>query len=125
MKELGDRIKYLREKLNWTQPQLSEKTNLSTVQLSRYETNDRKPDPEALHKLADALDTSADYLLGRTDDPSPTKEKTVQVIDDSRVGRAFLGGADKYSEEELDLARAAGKAAVEAYRKAQQKNSQK
>ncbi|HLT41992.1 MAG TPA: helix-turn-helix transcriptional regulator [Sphingobacteriaceae bacterium] len=118
MKELGDRIKYLREKLNWTQPQLSEKTKLSTVQLSRYETNDRKPDPEALHKLADALDTNADYLLGRTDDPSPMPKK-------SSGGRAFLGGPNQYTEEELEIAELAAQAAIEAWRKSKANKNNK
>ncbi|WP_139995496.1 helix-turn-helix domain-containing protein [Paenibacillus paridis] len=124
MLELGDRIKYLREKLNWTQPQLCERTGLTKVQLSRYETNDRKPDPDALKKLVDAVDTNADYLLGRTHDPSPNNSAVIESSY-SNVGRAFLGGADKYSEEELDLARAAAKAAVEDYRKAQKKRDAK
>lgn len=125
MLELGDRIKYLREKLNWTQPQLCERTGLTKVQLSRYETNDRKPDPDALKKLVDALDTNADYLLGRTNDPSSSNSSTNSESSNSNVGRAFLGGTDKYSEEELDLARAAATAAVEAYRKAQKKREEK
>jgi hypothetical protein len=41
------------------------------------------------------------------DDPSGTVKK------EPAAGRAFLGGADKYTEEELAIA----KAAIEAYRK--------
>jgi len=121
MMELGDRIKYLREKLNWTQQQLCEKTGLTKVQLSRYETNDRKPDPDALKRIVDALDTSGDYLLGRTDNPASTSSSNSKEVTSTNAGRAFLGGADKYSEEELDLAEAAAKAAVEAFRKAQKR----
>ncbi|WP_025682765.1 helix-turn-helix domain-containing protein [Paenibacillus maysiensis] len=67
MQTLGDRIKYLREKRAITQKELAKKTGLTIVQLSRYETNTRKPDPESLKCLADALETTSDYLIGRTD----------------------------------------------------------
>lgn len=73
MKNLGGRIKYLRERQGVTQKDLAAKTLLTVVQLSRYETNDRKPDPDSLKKIADALDTTADYLLGRINNPSPIK----------------------------------------------------
>ncbi|GIQ67397.1 helix-turn-helix domain-containing protein [Xylanibacillus composti] len=73
MANLGDRIKHLREKLKFTQKDLSKKTGLTIVQVSRYENNERKPDPEALSALVDALETNADYLLCRTDDPSSSK----------------------------------------------------
>lgn len=70
VKTLGDRIKHLREKKEITQKDLAQKTGLTIVQLSRYETNDRKPDPDSLKKIADSLDTSTDYLLGRINDPN-------------------------------------------------------
>ncbi len=96
MLELGDRIKYLREKLNWTQQQLCDKTGLTKVQLSRYETNDRKPDPDALKRIVDALDTSGDYLLGRTDDPNPLKMVA--------SGRAYRDGGKGWTEDEIQAA---------------------
>ncbi|OME69657.1 helix-turn-helix domain-containing protein [Paenibacillus peoriae] len=66
MQTLGDRIKYLREKRAITQKELAKKTGLTIVQLSRYETDTRKPDPESLKSLADALETTSDFLIGRT-----------------------------------------------------------
>ncbi|WP_136604623.1 helix-turn-helix domain-containing protein [Paenibacillus dokdonensis] len=74
MQSLGERIKHLREKRNITQKDLAVKTGLTVVQLSRYETNDRKPDPDSLKMLADVLETTGDYLLGRTNDPSTPHE---------------------------------------------------
>lgn len=78
MQNLGDRIKYLREKKNLVQKELAEKAGLTIVQLSRYETNDRKPDPDSLKRLADALDTNGDYLLGRTNDSSPIRTSNLE-----------------------------------------------
>src|SRR5690606_2312661 len=76
MINLGERIKKLREKKKLTQKDLSKVTGLTVVQISRYETNERKPDPDALNSLVDALDTNADYLLGRTHDPSSSNQQT-------------------------------------------------
>ncbi|MNI72290.1 HTH-type transcriptional regulator ImmR [compost metagenome] len=69
MSTLGERIKHLRELKGLSQKDLSEKTQLTIVQLSRYETNHRKPDPDALSRLVTVLETSADYLIGLNSEP--------------------------------------------------------
>ena len=94
MSTLGDRIKYLREKKNITQKNLAVECGLTVVQLSRYETNDRKPDPESLRRLADAFDTSGDYLLGRTNDPTSLCQRETNM--------SFNGESDKYSKDEIE-----------------------
>lgn len=94
MQTLGDRIKYLREKKNIIQKDLAAKCGLTIVQLSRYETNDRKPDPDALKSLVDALDTNGNYLLGLTDDPSPYRKET---------NMSFYGGPGKYTSTEIEV----------------------
>ncbi|MEK5239054.1 helix-turn-helix transcriptional regulator [Paenibacillus sp. FSL L8-0470] len=99
MRTLGDRIKYLREKKNIIQKDLAASSGLTVVQLSRYETNDRKPDPESLRRLADALDTSGDYLLGRTNDPAPLNQRETNM--------SFYGGPDKFSKDEIEEMEAA------------------
>lgn len=98
MQTLGGRIKNLREKKNIKQKDLAQFSGLTIVQLSRYETDDRKPDPEALKNIADALDTSVDYLLGRTNDPSPVRKET---------NMSFYGGPDKYTPDEIEEMEAA------------------
>jgi transcriptional regulator with XRE-family HTH domain len=45
----------------------------STVSL--YENDKRSPDYATLNKLAEYLETSTDYLLGRTDDSRPLSDK--------------------------------------------------
>jgi transcriptional regulator with XRE-family HTH domain len=110
---LGSRLKKLREKFNMSQIRVAEKLSISNVQLSRYESDDRKPEPELLAKLADLYETTTDYITGRTDDPSPTSFKG--------TGFAYYGGGKDLTPEELAIARAAAdaaaKAAVEGYRK--------
>lgn len=109
MLTLGDRIKHLREVKNITQKDLAAKAGLTIVQLSRYETNDRKPDPESLRKIVDALDTNGDYLLGRTDNPAPMKEEQANM--------SFFGGPEAYTADEIAMM----EAALKAYREQKKK----
>ena len=48
-----------------TQEELAEKADISRVMISRYETGAVIPTVDVLIALADALDISIDYLLGR------------------------------------------------------------
>ncbi|MCA1293693.1 helix-turn-helix domain-containing protein [Paenibacillus sp. alder61] len=109
MQSLGDRIKFLREKKNMTQKDLAAAAGLTVVQLSRYETGDRKPDPEALRGIADALDSSADYLLGRTEAPSESYDKGASL--------SFYGGPEAYTSDEIAMM----EAALKAYREQKKK----
>ena len=106
MPDLGDRIKHCREKLGLTQKELAKKADLSVVQLSRYETNARKPDPDALKQLADSLDVSVDYLLGRA----------------HTGGVSFLGGPDEYTKEEIEYAKESIRTLRETLRKMREEN---
>lgn len=69
MYSLGDRIKSLRERNGISQKDFAKKINVSNVVLSRYESNERKPDYDTLQLIADYFEVTTDYLLGRTDFP--------------------------------------------------------
>lgn len=60
-------MKQLREAKNLTQLRLAMELNVSQETISGYEIGKAVPPAEMLVKLADALDTSVDYILGRTD----------------------------------------------------------
>jgi transcriptional regulator with XRE-family HTH domain len=64
---LGSRIRFLRDERNLSQLEMARQLNISNAQLSRYESGDRKPDPEMIVQIADFLNVSTDYLLGRTE----------------------------------------------------------
>lgn len=66
MSELPARLKTMRALRGLTQRQLAKKMNVSPSTIALYETGDRNPDPQMLKRLADCLDCSVDYLLGRT-----------------------------------------------------------
>lgn len=63
--KIGNRIAELREQKGWTQEELSTLIGISRGALSHYEKSRRKPDFETLTQLADILEVSIDYLIGR------------------------------------------------------------
>ena len=67
MSSLGQRIKLRRKQLGLTQKELGYKVNLTEFNVSKYEREATKPDVETLYRIAEALDCSIDYLLGKTD----------------------------------------------------------
>lgn len=58
-------IKIARIKQGLTQHQLAEKLGVTNNDISRYETGRMKPSLEKLVILADVLNVTTDYLLGR------------------------------------------------------------
>lgn len=67
----GDRFRKLREENGYTHEELSELLGMSQKQIWRYENGKTDPSSETVTKIAKTLNTSADYLLGLTDDQSP------------------------------------------------------
>jgi transcriptional regulator with XRE-family HTH domain len=59
---LGKRIGSCRERLGWTQKRLAEEAGISVTFLSELENEKRMPGADVLLRLADALQTSLDYL---------------------------------------------------------------
>lgn len=69
MSILSERIKDRRQKLNLNQEELADLVGISRNVLSSYESGRNVPPGNTLVPLADALKSSVDYLLGRSDDP--------------------------------------------------------
>ena len=61
-KEMGERIKDAREKVNMTQHELYEKTGISTTQISAYENGKKSIGLQTLANIANALNVSIDEL---------------------------------------------------------------
>lgn len=66
----GERLRYLRNKRGYTQEQLADALNIGNKQIWRYENEETRPDGLTIARIAKALDTTTDYLLGLTDDPT-------------------------------------------------------
>ena len=71
MNTLGDRIKQLRNSKDLTQEGLSQMLGMTKQAISGWERNVASPDYKQLCHIADLFNVSVDYLLTRTDFPSP------------------------------------------------------
>lgn len=71
-----ERLKELRTKKGLTQEALSASLDIPESTIRRLESSDEGlPRRERLERIADFFDVQVDYLLGRTDDPSPSEKK--------------------------------------------------
>jgi transcriptional regulator with XRE-family HTH domain len=78
---LGSRIIELRKNKNWSQSDLAVKVGVSYAQIGRYETKDAQPPAQVLKKIADALDSTVDYLLnGNIEDKAKASLQDAEVI---------------------------------------------
>ncbi len=68
MVNYGKRIKELREGLGLSQDELASRIGTSQRQVSFYENGKNEPTAHVLDALASVLNTTSDYLLGRSDD---------------------------------------------------------
>ena len=67
------RLEELRVDQDKTQIEIAEYLDLNREVYRRYEKGIREVPVWALLKLAELYRTSTDYILGRTDDPSPPR----------------------------------------------------
>jgi transcriptional regulator with XRE-family HTH domain len=75
-KSVGARIKQLRKQRGWTQKELAKHLEGSYQQLNKYESGIHAPPLDKLVQLADALNTTIDYLItGQTPDETPLHNK--------------------------------------------------
>lgn len=69
MKEVVERLRYLRESVKLSQVKMAEVVGVKQSSLNRYELNQASPTFETLTRYADYFDVSMDYIFGRTDNP--------------------------------------------------------
>lgn len=74
---IGQNIAFYRKKVGLTQEELSEKMNVTSQAVSKWENDLSYPDPTAFGKLAKILETTADNLLnGETELPNVSLSET-------------------------------------------------
>ncbi|AXU28024.1 helix-turn-helix domain-containing protein [Clostridioides difficile] len=102
MESLGDRIANLRKELDINQKELATKVGITEASLSRYENNLREPKSEIIVRLAKALETSTDYLLGVNENTKISKEDKL-IIENLSVSEKTKKLLEKiYSLEKED-----------------------
>lgn len=68
---IGARIRALREAKGWSGQQLGDVFGISRSSVSDWERGATRPDPDKFVRLASALNTTVEYLLGNSDSKSP------------------------------------------------------
>lgn len=63
----GEKIATIRKKKGLSQEELAKKVGIISVTIGRYERDEIKPSIDTAAKIAEALDTSLDYLVGNSD----------------------------------------------------------
>ena len=69
MEILGQRLLLLRKQKGLAQKDVAEAVGISFNSYCRYEKNEREPMAPTIAALADFFGVSANYLLGRTEQP--------------------------------------------------------
>lgn len=69
---------------NITQKQLADGIGVSTGNISDWKSGRSSPNIEVLPKIADYLNCSVDYLLGRTDNPQAHESGSIELSEDKQ-----------------------------------------
>ncbi len=67
MRDLGEKLKKLRESRKWSQEYLAKRAGVTKSAISTYEQGVRTPSSDVLCAFAKAFGVSADFLLGLTE----------------------------------------------------------
>lgn len=74
---IGERIIRLRKDKGWSQNELAKMLGTSGPIIGRYERNEMVPSVEVAKKLADAFETTLDYLVDETGKQAEIKDKAM------------------------------------------------
>ncbi len=89
------RLRAARELRSLSQADVAERAGLQPSAVSHYETGTRRPSFRNLRRLAEAMEVTTDYLVGRVDSPEGA----------GHHGEPLLRDFEKLSMEDRKLAR--------------------
>lgn len=90
------RLRQARDLRGYSQAELGALAGMPASSIAHFETGNRKPSFDTLRRLANALNVTTDYLIGRADDPSQAEVGDALYRD---VGK--LTGRDRELAEEF------------------------
>lgn len=97
----GRRLKKLRTDRGWTQEDLAGKSGVPAAMISHFETGRRgQASADNLVKLANALEATIDYLLGRSEEPQLSSERVSAVL------RSLATASEETIDSAADVVRA-------------------
>ena len=101
---IGQRIKQRRLQLGISQQELADVLRSSQQQINRYENDKNSPSGDVIVKIARVLDTSADWLLGLTDEIKPVRDATLSDIEQELIKILRSKSADQ-QQKIVDIAK--------------------
>jgi transcriptional regulator with XRE-family HTH domain len=100
-----ERLKAARELRGMKQNELADRAKLPASSIAHFEAGSRKPSFDTLRRLANALEVTTDYLLGRVEEPGlaeagdPLYRDMGKLTDkDREMAREFLEMLAKKAE---------------------------
>lgn len=91
MKEMGKRLKALRNGLGISQVKMAEALGTTQSSVNRYENGQASPPVEIFRRYADYFDVSLDYIFARTDKPQgETYEFKPKITPEKEEMRRFI-----------------------------------
>ena len=96
MEAVGQRIKEFRNKFGLTRSNIAQMVRMTYVQIGQYEKRWAVPSSDLIKRLADALNTTTDYLMN---DATDKKKKLLNLFkevehmgsEDKSMVKLFLG----------------------------------
>lgn len=110
MSIFSKRLTTLRESMNYSKTKLANLIGVSLSTYANWEYGYNDPDMDTLTKLANVLNTTTDFLTGRTNNPNPentsTKNDTALTWEDLDMPMPYGGSLpEELKETYADLAK--------------------
>ena len=106
MINFSDRLKEILKKRKMNQNELAKQVHTTPATISRYLANNRTPNIALLNNMASALNVTADYLLGLSDDLNPPEKKEPPLSEKAQLmydGLKNIGiDPDKLTDEDYE-----------------------
>ncbi|WP_051276382.1 helix-turn-helix domain-containing protein [Desulfovirgula thermocuniculi] len=96
------RLKEVRKKKNLLQKELASMLGVSRAAVTSWENGSRVPEFETLQRIADVLEVSVDYLLGRTDDPTPKSARQEMRKEAEKSLRSYKKQEEDTKQKEIE-----------------------
>lgn len=104
MKSAGERIRYLRNKKEWSLRELERRTGINYSVLSRIESGKRAITDEEIKIFSDIFDVSSDFILGRTDNIELSIEEKLDRALQLRDGeKIYFYDMEGLTDEDIEM----------------------
>lgn len=100
--DAGKRILHLREQLGWSQKELAEKVSIDKSVMNRIELGTRSIRDDELFRLADVLEVTTDYILGRNGIHGATEKEQLDIEKAIHDNVAMLYGGVELTEDDKE-----------------------